>query len=778
MEILTLLKANIRHKKGFFVSIIILMLIVSMSFTAVFSIKDNCINGINEAHEYINSSDLTVLIDNQLLTDDLLTSLEEHSSVEDVKVKEAVLTFGSEHGENKNLNPGLLEKYSEEYRLLNEKLTGYEENVPELKKGEIYVSQGVGTKLSCDIGDSIKINTVGGEEYFTIKGFVVEPVWGSMNMGIKEMFISDEDFLRLQQDAVNVTDSQQQADFRVVSIYKADENLDDPQFKRQLNEDTGIVKYSLFVLTKEQSFDYTYLMPDMILSGLLIFVGFLVVIVLIVMAHSITTSIEMDYTTLGVLKAQGFTEGKIRVVLGAQYLVAEIIGAVLGMATAFPMIKFFGNIFQPFLAVICENNISWGISILFVVAMLIVSAIFIFFVTRKVGKVSPMKAISGGNDDIYFSSKFNAPVSKKALSASLAFRQFTSNKKRYIGTVIIVALLTFFMITMSVLGVSIDSKSAMESMGMGPMELRVLANESLTDDTVKDIEKIIENKTEIERRYFYDNYQMLINDDEYSCNIYKNPEFIVMEEGRAPEYDNEIAVTDFLAKELNIKIGDKVTISRQNYEYEYLITGINIYANELGLNFSMPLEGAKKFGIEDTLFYGYSLADETVCNELAEELNEKYGDILTAKGYEADPSIEMYSSIVGAMTAVIYVVSVVFSLVVVMMFCKKAFLQERKDIGIYKSLGFTSSKLRLQFAVRFLIVSLIGSAFGSVLSFLFTEKLLTVVFKMVGINSFNTEFTAFTFLIPIAIIAVSFFVFAYLASGKIKKVEIKELVVE
>ena len=777
MEILTLLKANIRHKKGSFVSIIILMLIVSMSFTAVFSIKDNCINGINEAHEYINSSDLTVLIDNQLLTDDLLTSIEEHSSVEDVKVKEAVLTFGSEYGESKNVNPGLLEKYSEEYRLLNDRLTGYEENVPELKKGEIYVSQGVGTKLRCDVGDSIKIKTVGGEEYFTIKGFVVEPVWGSMNMGIKEMFISDEDFLRLQQDAVNVTDSQQ-ADFRVVQVYKADESLGDGQFKHQLNKDTGIVKYSFFVLTKEQSIDYTYLMPDMILSGLLIFVGFLVVIVLIVMAHSITTSIEMEYKTLGVLKAQGFTEVKIRVILGAQYLVAEIIGAVLGVVAAFPMIKFFGNIFQPFLAVICENNISWGISVLFVAAMLIVSTIFIFFVTRKVGKVSPMKAISGGNEDVYFGSRLNASVSKKALSASLAFRQFTSNKKRYIGTVIIVALLTFFMITMSILGVSIDSKSAMESMGMGPMELRVQANESISEDTVKDIEKIIENETEIERRYFYDNYQMLINGNEYLSNIYKNPEFIVMEEGRAPKYDNEIALTDFLSKELNLKIGDKVTISRQNYEYEYLITGINIYANELGLNFSMPLEGAKKLGIEDTLFYGFSLADETMCEELAEEINEKYGDILTAKGYEADPNIEMYTSIIGAMTAVIYVVSVVFSLVVVMMFCKKAFLQERRDIGIFKSLGFTSAKLRLQFAVRFLIVSLIGSAFGSVLSFFFTEKLLTVVFKMVGISSFNSQFTPMAFIIPIAIIAVSFFAFSYLASSKIKKVEIKELVVE
>ena len=138
----------------------------------------------------------------------------------------------------------------------------------------------------------------------------------------------------------------------------------------------------------------------------------------------------------------------------------------------------------------------------------------------------------------------------------------------------------------------------------------------------------------------------------------------------------------------------------------------------------------------------------------------------------------MYATARNAMTAIIYLISIIFSLVVVMMFCKKAFLQERRDIGIYKSLGFTSSKLRLQFAVRFLIISLIGSALGSLLSLLFTQNTLTAVFRFVGISSFNVKFTAMSFVIPIAIIAVSFFAFSYIASRKIKKVEIKELVIE
>ena len=53
-----------------------------------------------------------------------------------------------------------------------------------------------------------------------------------------------------------------------------------------------------------------------------------------------------------------------------------------------------------------------------------------------------------------------------------------------------------------------------------------------------------------------------------------------------------------------------------------------------------------------------------------------------------------------------------------------------------------------------------------------------MVFRLVGISSFNAQFSAISFAVPISIIAVSFFAFAYLASNKIKTVEIKELVIE
>ena len=192
----------------------------------------------------------------------------------------------------------------------------------------------------------------------------------------------------------------------------------------------------------------------------------------------------------------------------------------------------------------------------------------------------------------------------------------------------------------------------------------------------------------------------------------------------------------------------------------------------------MPLVAAQKLGIEDIYYYTYSLKDASKCVAIADAINEAYPDIVVDEADETDSEQDLYAVARNAMTVVIYVISVVFSMVVVMMVCKKAFLQERRDIGIFKSLGFTSANLRLQFAVRFLIVSLIGSALGTVLSFFFTEKVLTMVFRLLGISSFNAQFNLMSFAVPVAIIAVSFFTFAYLASEKIKTVEIKELVIE
>lgn len=779
MEILTLLKANIRHRKGAFTSIILLMLLISMAMTAMLSVRDNCTQSIENAYEQVDAGDLVICIRSRDLTDALFRSLEEHPLVESITEYDGICSDKAEIGENTTGTSWSLLKLSEEYRIFNSSMTGYEEETPVLKSGEIYVPQGVMTSMDCQVGDKVKIYTIGGEYEFRIRGIIVEPVYGSSTIGWKQVFISDDDFYQIYADSKAAETERITADVVILSVDKSpDCGLTDSQFKRQLNLDTGIVDMSVFSLTREISMHYTNLFPEIILSILMVFVGLLFVIVLIVMGHSISTSIEMDYVNLGILKSQGFSQNAIRSVFAMQYLLAELAGAMIGMLFAVPLTQSLGNVFQPITAVLAECRISVLKSLFIILVFLLVSALFIYVITRRIGKISPIRAISGGRSEIYFDSRMKLPVCGKGLSVSLALRQFTSGKRRYTGTVVIVSILVFFMMTIMVLGNVVNSKSAIESMSGIYTECDISFQEYPDDQILEEIEKTVEQYSAIEKKYYMASTYFSVNGEELYCLIYQNPDAIQPIKGRAPLYDNEIVITEILAEELELKMGDTVTVSNNDKRSEYIITGIFQSINDTGRCFGMGLEGAKRIGANGIYYAGYSLSDTSKSGEIADALNSRFPNILKAENVSDEGIGEIYTIAINAMKAVIYLFSVVFALIVVMMVCTKMFLQEKTDIGIYKALGFTSLHLRFQFAVRFLIVAAIGSVFGALLCQMFSGRLLGCLLKSIGITSFAVRYTPWTFLAPIAMICICFFLFAFLVSGKIKKVEIRELIAE
>lgn len=104
MEIITLLKANIRHKKGSFVSIILLMILISMSLTAILSVRDNCKSGLERELNQVNASNLSVYLAKQNMTDELMQSLMNHETVKKVTDTPAIVTQKAEINGQKDGN--------------------------------------------------------------------------------------------------------------------------------------------------------------------------------------------------------------------------------------------------------------------------------------------------------------------------------------------------------------------------------------------------------------------------------------------------------------------------------------------------------------------------------------------------------------------------------------------------------------------------------------------------------------------------------------------------
>ncbi len=777
MEILTLLKANIRHKKGSFTSVVILTMIIAMSVTTILGIKESAFEGVYRSHEIMDTADFLVQFDNAgRLTDEMVDDVRNDSRVASVEIRDYLIVTKSVMNENEYTNSCMLVKMDEDTKLLKDDVSDLREDIPELKQGEIYVPQGLLSNVYGEVGQKVTMETIAGEFEFTVKGVFLDPLVGASVIGWKRFCIGEADYRMIEAEIAAKETEDMHGIGKALEVYKKpDCALTTAQFRRELNKDTGVVDVGNSSLTRDMSIHYTTLFPQVISSCLLVFIMLLLAIVLIVTVHSISMEIESNYVTFGVLKAQGFGQHKIQLLFLAQYLSAELLGAVLGITISIPLVRVSSNMFAMITAVPAVLSVPFGQIVLLLLFLFTLSAVSILTVTIKINQISPVRAISGVKKEIYFDSRLNAPISKKLLSASLAFRQFTSAKRRYIGTFAIVAILVFFMMTINVLSNTFNSKSASESMGMMVTEVDVGPQKQLSTKEFAEIEKEVEKYTKIEKAYYYVNSYFSFEGEEIMGQIFQNPELLPALKGRTPIYDNEIAVSPLLLEEFELKIGDEVTVGWNGEKKTYLIVGTVQLMNDAGRCFVLSYEGAERIGYEQWLWGCYSLESDDRAEEIVKALNGKFAGWIKARENQAMME-EAYDMVILSMQIIIYVFSLLFSLIVVHMVCAKAFVQERTDIGIYKAIGFTAGKLRLQFAVRFLTAAVFGSIIGSICSYVFSARILELLLRGIGITSFETRFDIFTFVVPIAIICMGFFSFAFLSSRKIKRVEIRELV--
>lgn len=782
MEKWTILKANIRHKKGSFAGIVILMAVISMVLLSLLGVWDNISAGITDAQERGRTGDVLYLINKNRLEGKLLSDVRSHPLVKDVKTVETLICDNMVYQDYKYSNPVFLQEVRKSGRLFHSGGTGYQDKTPELKPGELYISRGTQTNMGCRTGDTVSFTFSSGTYRFKIAGIMEDPEFGASVIGWKNVFISKRDYDKICKEVMQ-TDTPEQASALImrVLVYKTDDcKLSDVKFARQLNLDTGISDMGIGSLARSTLTNYTSLFPKIICMVLTVFALLLLAAVIIVVCHSVSTGIEMEYTVFGIMKALGFQKRDIQVILAAQYLLAEAAGILLGVLPAVPLCYALGNIFWPITGIVPRKAISIEKGGLLLLLALAVSVLCIAVIMRKIKKITPVAAILGGKNEIYFDSRIKIEINKKMLSSTLAFRQFTSNKKQYAGMAAIAAILVYFMTSMMILTNMVNVRSSWSAMGImdSNLDIYLSSEKEVTEEQIKEIEKTIGENGDFRISYKYcGNYNLSLDGEQMMCSIFEDVQYIPgLLKGRLPEYENEIVITEIAAETLDLKIGDKVTVVCKEKKAEYMISGLNQHVNDAGMNFSMTMEAASRIMKPGLSFLGYIIEDETQGEKTADILNKKYGDFLSA---EYDDQVDvMYQAAVYAMTLVVYLFSAVFAVVVVHMICSRAFIRERRDIGIYKALGFTSKKLRLQFAIRFAIVAGIGAVAGCAAAAVFAGNMLGRILRLIGISQVDTVLHVSTILVPVIMICMCFFLFSYMASRKIKRVEVRELVTE
>ena len=794
MEIITLLKANIKHRKSSFISLLLLMMIVSTVLTSVVSTRENISKRADAANEQAGTGDIVVFIQDNSLTDEMIAKAKNCDSVQNVDITKSIVSFEATVNAQKSDTLLYLTAYDSKKSSLgiySDDSRSFVQNNPLLNGGEVYLPLSMKNTYSCTKGDKLCVQFKNKTEEFTIAGFIEEPLMGSDVIVMKKILITQADFNRMYDENLSeqnngVLSSQYSAAIDLVSIFSTPEYSDKVnQMTREVNDASNIISFAASVLTKEQSVTHTLILPQVLCSVLLIFVFLLLIIVILVLSNSISTSIEMDYVNLGILKSQGITKGKIRLILLLQYLIPTMLGSIIGLFLSIPIVDFFRIVFINSCGLLFPSRVLFAESLGILLFILTVLAAIIFIQSRKVSKISPVRAISGGIETIHFSSILQVPVlgkSKALLGLRLALRQLTSNIRQYAGTCMILSLLVLYLSTCASFKETFTEKYYNEMYGVVSSD--VLVNYNGNMGMQDDVEKEISKFSDVKESFFYKKKSFIMEDIQYTTQILDNMDYLnSVLEGRAPKYDNEIVITNFIRERINKTIGDKVLIKSGENASEFMITGIYDSCTGAGNCFAVTLDGAEKLVPEfNANSRNYILENSAQKQNVIKAINEKYSD---KYHIEAKTTCAMSESTVrtvmnstNSIILFVYLVSVIFTMIVIWIVCNKSFLKEKHNLGIYKAFGFTSLSIRLQFCIRYFFVAFVGSIIGCILFIAFGDLLNGTTLIALGISNYDSNLTITNLLIPPIIICLFVFVTAFVTLRKVKHVEPKELIVE
>ena len=781
MELWSVIWANMKKKKGSFIGIFILMFIISVAVTSILSAY---LSG-NERYDIASKAENAPDIINVVFEKDYDKTYEEQLKLQDeVKAVENIKGMRYKRDltiKGKEFSSSILMFAYEPEIFSNELENGDRMSIP--KEGEIYLPKFFKEKYNCTIGDELTFVSEDKECTFTISDFFEDTTYGTSVMGRKRVYINPSDF-------EEIYDSNNKEFSHISALYTMlkDEYKGQGKVIKDINKATSIQKYGESCTVFAESKQYTFMMPDILSTILLGFSSLLLIILMVVIAQSIASSIEMEYKTYGIFKAMGFSNIQLRIIILIEYVIASIAGMVIGTIVGGFIEDSVGEIILDGTGLFWMGGIKYKECIAVFIAILIIISLFILLFTRKITTISPVRAISFGNAPIHFSSRLNFSLGSLEfvpLSVKLGLKQVVTHMKQSVALVFIICILTFFTVSMYSLGEVLTGDTIEELFNPTGCDLSVYYSVE-NEGEISNIKSEIEKYTSIEKEFKLTNTYKTVDDNNLVVIVTDNNDNILgkTKEGRAPKYDNEVMTTPIMAEELGKSIGDMITVEdTKGNKKEYMIVGIQQAINDLGRNITMLESGISRLNPDYNLTVKeFRLTDPEKTEEIIESLESIYGkdnyDLSFGNDYKVSKENFDIAKDVHLVTQVVFILSVIIVGIIVVLVCSKNIMKMRSDIGILKSQGFTNGDIKSQLSMEFLIIALIGSIIGVIFNVMFNDRLMYVFFKYVGITEYVTEYNLKIILVPIAAITLFTIAASWIISGKVRNISPKNLIIE
>lgn len=636
-----------------------------------------------------------------------------------------------------------------------------------------------------ELGDPLTVTYLENEYRFTVAGYYESTSFGMVNAGALKFFLPEAGYEKLEA-AVG-----KDAGSAMLSI-----RMDDPELSSQLlrdfKDETDVRLSGVGSVIKTNITDFTGMsMASTMMIGILAmllaaFAWIIVIVALIVIRFRVVNSIEDQMVNIGALGALGYTSRQITASMVLQFMLISVTGAMLGIGLSYAVSPWVNGLMSSLAGLRWDSGYHPGIDMISILTVLFLVLIVTLLASRRIKKLPPVIALRGGvNTHSFRKNHFPLDKSRGGLQLVLAFKTIASNMRQNGIVAVVMAGVTFASVfsVITYYNMSVDKSALYNMTGIEMSDVVVSAH---PDTDVSKLFADLKSEDKVVKTTKLDMVILSLGGEDVVVQIsddYSQMENLSAYKGRMPKYDNEIVITGVLSDLLDKRIGDTLEISQDGATGNYLVTGLAQTMSNGGRVAFMKLSGMQKLspGYEIGSLHLYLADGNGQVETFIGQLKRDYaGRIAQVQNYRelGDAQISTYSAAITSLMTVVLIVTVIVVSLILYLVIHVMILKRKRDLGIYKALGYTAFQLKTQIALSFVPVVALGAALGGVLGSFGTNPLLSMLLYNVGVSNSKLEVHIPTIVLLCTAVTLFAYMISMWAARRINRISAYGLIVE
>ena len=528
------------------------------------------------------------------------------------------------------------------------------------------------------------------------------------------------------------------------------------------------------------------MMATMISAMMVLFALVVVGVCLLVVYFRIVNNVEEEMLNIGALKSVGYTTRQIITSIGLQFLSLALVGSAVGIICSYALLPGIALIFEQQSGLMWVQGFDATISIGVWVVLLLITAAVVWLAARHVHGLTPVKALRGeSHTRAYRKNRLPLHRSPLGLSSTLALKSILQNPRQSIMIFIIVTAVAFS----GTFGVCMFYNSAIDSSAFAKVPGQEITNVIAVVNSAKSSSAVlnkISKMSEVRKAIHEEEVSLKLNGIDISAFVmedFSQREASNIYEGRYPEQNGEMALAGLVAEKFGLQIGDNAQVEFDGREETFTIVGLSSGTFMGNAGNSIRAEDYFRFNpsfkMQMINIYLWDTVDtEAFITTLKGSFdNETFIDVLNFDVLMAE-GMASYQSIVAALGIAMLVITAFVITLVLYFVISSTVVRKRHELGIYKANGYTTGQLMFQFTLECVVPVTAGAILGCVLGSLYTNSIMGLAFKSVGMMVTNFIIDP-TWTIGFGLVTVAFsFALALLITWRIRYISAYALVTE